>query len=252
MPDMKDWYNKIAKDYDRLWFKGIRTRYYEKLNDAFLYKLVNFRGKKVLDLGCGTGRLTRNLGKIAKEVEAIDMSEEMLRVAREKNKDMKNIKFKVMNALDMKYEDNTFDVVVCLGSLESIPGFRKVFEEINRILKPGGAVVFSIHNDLLYKKVYRRIFSMIDGKRNKYYKIKGFKIDKLRKLLRRSNFKLLRNYSTFYYPNNLVGKVHDLVKNQAISKNIFNFVVGSTYFYNKVPWLKSLGPVHIVSARCIK
>jgi len=111
----------------------------EKLKRA----LNEISGGKVLDVGTGRGEfidlLKENLKDYTKII-GIDMNDIALEKAKETFKDG-NIEFINMNAEDLKFEDNTFDIVCLSNSIHHLPNTQKVFMEMRRVLKPGGYFV---------------------------------------------------------------------------------------------------------------
>ena len=103
---------------------------------------------KVLDVGCGVGGtsryLAKNLGPKA-EVTGITLSPNQVARAQELavEQDVPNAKFTVMNALEMDFPDNSFDVVWACESGEHMPDKKKYIEEMMRVLKPGGKFVMA-------------------------------------------------------------------------------------------------------------
>lgn len=105
-------------------------------------KLVKFKGKSILDVGCGDGRFCYELMKEGIKVEGIDYSEQALSFARAFNPrtnfyldDLTNLKLK-----------KKFDVVVLVEVLEHIDPHQisKVMENISKVLKKGGKLIISV------------------------------------------------------------------------------------------------------------
>jgi SAM-dependent methyltransferase len=101
------------------------------------------RGHHVLDLGSGAGNdcfVARTLVGENGHVTGIDFTDAMLEKAREnlKNSGYRNINFEKGDIEDMPLKDSTFDVVISNCVLNLIPNKNKAFEEIFRVLKPGG------------------------------------------------------------------------------------------------------------------
>ncbi|MDO5516409.1 MAG: methyltransferase domain-containing protein [Clostridium sp.] len=111
--------------------------------DKWCFDQIDFKdNNKVLELGCGSGKFWRkNEDKIdsASEITLSDFSKSMLKIARSKLKDIKyNFKFEEINAEDIPYEDNTFDIVFAQHMIYFVPDIEKALSEIRRVLKPGG------------------------------------------------------------------------------------------------------------------
>jgi ubiquinone/menaquinone biosynthesis C-methylase UbiE len=99
----------------------------------------------VLELACGTGRVTRHLRRRFKppvELVATDLSVDMLQVAEAALNDS-SITFRVEDAQNLSFADNTFDLVVCQFGLMFLPDKQQGIREALRVLKPGGTFVFT-------------------------------------------------------------------------------------------------------------
>ena len=98
---------------------------------------------RVLDLGCGSGWATRVLAKVAfnGHVTGIDISDEMIRVAREASHSFSNIDFQVASAEGLPFADNEFTHAFSMESLYYYADIPKALSEIYRVLKPGGSFV---------------------------------------------------------------------------------------------------------------
>jgi MPBQ/MSBQ methyltransferase len=106
-------------------------------------------GAKVLDVGCGFGGTSRYLAKklgTNSQVTGITLSpaqvERGTQLAREQGV-QDNTKFMVMDALNMEFEDNSFDIVWACESGEHMPDKQRYIDEMMRVLKPGGKFVMA-------------------------------------------------------------------------------------------------------------
>lgn len=114
----------------------------------------------MLDVGCGTGYLLEMLAEQSgAKHSGIDLSAEMIRVAKAKN--ITGASFVVGSAEALPYDDNTFDVVTCIQSFHHYPHPDKAMQEVLRVLKPGGIYLLSdtgiggiggwVNNHILFK-----------------------------------------------------------------------------------------------------
>ena len=101
-------------------------------------------GMQILELGCGTGYLTKKLAGTGASVTAIDISPELLKVARAECADA-NVNFMVENACAMTFPDETFDSVIGSSVLHHLD-VPRVLAEIRRVLRPGGTLYFTEPN----------------------------------------------------------------------------------------------------------
>lgn len=110
-----------------------------------MIKLIEPKDKVILDCGTGKGRTAIGLVKEgAKLAIGIDISEEMLEVAKERAKVenvLDRIIFEEGDAENLKYPDNYFDAVVCLQTLMHLPNPQKCINELARVVKLGGIVI---------------------------------------------------------------------------------------------------------------
>lgn len=113
--------------------------------------LPSLNGLKVLDLGCGVGRVTVPLAQQGAWVTAFDVSSEMLDACR-KNAEAfdvaDQITFEKGSANALQFSDQTFDVVVCLGLLEHLPPSvrRTTLEQVIRVVQRPGWVAIVVNN----------------------------------------------------------------------------------------------------------
>lgn len=127
-------YNLISLVYDK---KEAYLNSFEK--NKVLALLGDVKNKKILDVGAGTGRLAIPLARRGAAVTACDISKEML--ARLKNKiktKIKNLEIVEGDAEVLPFADQTFDIVVAAFLLVHIKDPRRVFDEVYRVLRPGG------------------------------------------------------------------------------------------------------------------
>jgi ubiquinone/menaquinone biosynthesis C-methylase UbiE len=98
---------------------------------------------RVLDAGCGTGQVTVELARIAKQVDAADFVQEMLAIARRKAESLglTNVSFHQMPVESLSFPDASFDAVVLSNVLHLIDSPDKALSEARRVLKLQGKLV---------------------------------------------------------------------------------------------------------------
>ncbi len=97
---------------------------------------------RILELGCGTGKLwAKNKDDINEglDIYISDFSRSMLKIAKDNLKDVNHdFKFMEINAESIPFDDNTFDAVIAQHMIYFIPDIDKALKEIKRVLLPGG------------------------------------------------------------------------------------------------------------------
>ena len=111
-------------------------------------------GERILDLAAGTGTSSASLAKGGAEVVACDLSEGMIEVGRERHPE---IEFVHGNAMDLDFEDGTFDAVTISWGLRNIPDPQLALREVARVVRPRGLRVvlgFSTPPSRVFRGMY--------------------------------------------------------------------------------------------------
>jgi ubiquinone/menaquinone biosynthesis C-methylase UbiE len=120
-------------------------------DQEFVFRHVPEPGR-FIDLGCGTGRLSISLAQRGHRVVAVDLSQEMLRVAGEKAATANvHIERVQANLVELNcFADKTFDAAGCLfstlGMIAGAEHRRRMLTHVRRLLRPGGIFVLHVHN----------------------------------------------------------------------------------------------------------
>lgn len=132
------------------------------LEEPLVHRLLgDVRGKKVLDVACGTGRHAVRLSEDGAYVTALDRNEEMLAVARNKTDRVRWLS----GDLDrLPFDDASFDVVLCALVFEHVENIEPAIREAARVLVSGGKYVISVfHPAFLWKGVVPHFVSSQDA-----------------------------------------------------------------------------------------
>jgi ubiquinone/menaquinone biosynthesis C-methylase UbiE len=131
-------YDSKANSYDRTW------RRYIACTLGFLKDSISFRASdKILDIACGTGEFERLIlsEHPDQEMIGIDISEKMLRFAREKCRAYPNAAFLKADASALPFPDHAFDLVISANSLHYFDKPNVSLIEMRRVLLPMGSLV---------------------------------------------------------------------------------------------------------------
>jgi SAM-dependent methyltransferase len=126
---------------DVLETRGAEPRQQE-LRRAFLGDVDFPDGAGVLEVGCGTGVLTRRLARWPSvgEVVGVDVASSLLAVAVERARDLPNVRFEEGDARKLPFGAGAFDAVVFDSTLSHVPGSERALAEAYRVLRPGGVL----------------------------------------------------------------------------------------------------------------
>ncbi|HEX7065490.1 MAG TPA: class I SAM-dependent methyltransferase [Bacillales bacterium] len=148
MPDHDAIYNEEAGKYELMISKEDHEGHILKT----LHEIVDLQGKDVVDIGAGTGRLTRLVAPYVKSIKSYDLSRHMLDVisAKLSAQHYKHFETKVSDLRTIPVEENSVDVVmadwsICYLASSNHPEWKEnletVIKEIHRVLRPNGKIV---------------------------------------------------------------------------------------------------------------
>jgi len=139
MNNSEVFWNKASKNYDKT-----ETRF------EYIHKKARENTKKylkdsyiVMDYGCGTGTASCEFSSQVKEIQGIDISSEMIRIAKEKAVAIKidNIHFEKADLFEDKFQNESFDVILAFNMLHTVPNPQNVVYRTNDLLKPDGIFI---------------------------------------------------------------------------------------------------------------
>jgi len=154
--EVREYWNRHIHDLEitrhpvgsRGFFDDLDQYHFEKLHH--LLRLVDFdgyRGRSVLEVGCGAGVDLARFAKGGADVTGVDLASAAIELARA-NFAQQGLRgrFEVADAEHLPFPDNTFDLVYAHGVVQYTAAPRQLVQECRRVLKPGGRAVFQVYN----------------------------------------------------------------------------------------------------------
>ena len=134
-------YYELSHFYDRVF-----TRVFGPRIEQVIRSLNIEPGARVIEVGAGTG-LSFAAYPAHCQVTGIDLAPEMLEKAQEKidRNGWRHLKVIEMDALDLKFQDNSFDYAMAFHVVSVVPDAGRLMNEVLRVTKPGGTVVIINH-----------------------------------------------------------------------------------------------------------
>jgi len=163
--DSTSW-GAVAPWYDELLETDGDTYQSKVIWPNLLRLLGNIKSKKILDLACGQGFFSREIFKQGAEVTGVDISEELIVLAR-KHSDAK-IKFLFANAERLPFPDQSFDTVIAILALQNIENLFGATAEIARVLKADGRFILVLNHPAF--RIPKESFWEFDAKQNIEYR----------------------------------------------------------------------------------
>ena len=142
MSNRREFFNTAAVTWDEQYQNQELTDFLSKLVPTFPLK----RGKRVLDVGTGTGILIPFLLEAVGStghVTAIDFAEKMVEACKAKYANLPNVNIAVQQVENLDFPPETFDAVTCFGLFPHLENKQKALSQMNRVLKPGGKLIIA-------------------------------------------------------------------------------------------------------------
>jgi len=140
-------FGTLASDYDS-WYETSDGRLHDAAQKQAVLSLLpapSAGGRRsLLDIGCGTGHWSVFFAEQGFEVIGVDISPEMISVARARN--ALHCRFDVADVMKLPFLNESFDVVSAMAVLEFVPDARQVCMEMIRYLKSGGCLMVGVLN----------------------------------------------------------------------------------------------------------
>jgi SAM-dependent methyltransferase len=165
--------------------------------DLKLKALNAKEGERILDVGCGLGRIAYEISKSGADVYGIDISGYAIKYAQTT---FPNVTFKVMNALDLPYFSE-FDKIFLDQVLEHFDyaGRACLLKKLHTALKPNGQIVVGVPiNDFLHHPIVKKLAPCVGLKIDTSHKV-NFSYKQLETELFSANFNVLAFFPMFYF-----------------------------------------------------
>lgn len=133
----------VQEDFDRIALATLTSEDGAAHNDHyhnFLLRHLPANCHNALEIGCGTGAFARRLAEGSKRVLALDLSPEMIRIARERSAQFPNSEFELADISERQLPVASFDCIASVATLHHLP-FAEVVLKMKTALKPGGVLL---------------------------------------------------------------------------------------------------------------
>ncbi len=152
-------YSSLAYVYDQL-NSGVDYPEWAGFIEERLERFYGKRPESILDLACGTGAMTIELAKRGYDMTGVDISEEMLSIARSRC-DAQRLPHSVLlvrqNMCELELYGTVNAVICCLDSLNYLTdtaSLRRTFNHVHNYLDPGGVFVFDMNAPAKFERTY--------------------------------------------------------------------------------------------------
>ncbi|MCK4329567.1 class I SAM-dependent methyltransferase [candidate division WOR-3 bacterium] len=238
----KKYDQQMDNPYVQLWYEMV---------EHYLRMYLPKSGR-VLDAGGGTGEFSIRVANINKNLKIIncDISEEMLEKAQEKFESLelhKRIENKICDIMNLSFENDLFDYVMCLGDAFSFcEDNNQAFDELVRVTKPSGKIHLSVNafwgnffgmmakgpdKKFYFEDVMNYYQTHIIHQNCKSMKCKSFTIEELEELGRKHNLRIIKEFAApiftifgkWLVDAEKLKKIKELQYRHCEDKNLLNF-----------------------------
>ena len=168
--DVREYWNRHIHDLDITshpagspgFFADLDQYHFEKLHH--LLRLVDFdawRGKRVLDVGCGAGTDLVRFARGGAEVTGVDVSASAIALARQNFAQQRlAADLREADGEHLPFDDNSFDLVYAHGVVQYTANDAALVAECGRVLKPGGQAIFQVYNRMSWLNALSKLMKV--------------------------------------------------------------------------------------------
>ena len=139
---IENYWSKRSDDFFDLRIEELKSDKRQLWQDEIIANLPDKEHLKILDVGCGPGFFSVILSSLGHDVIGIDLTESMIQKADEIADILDyDIDFRVMNAQELDFGDEEFDVVISRNLTWTLPDIEKAYKEWYRVLKKDGVLL---------------------------------------------------------------------------------------------------------------
>jgi SAM-dependent methyltransferase len=140
-------FDRVAGSYDS-WYAGRRGAMYDRLEKKLIANFLPAKteGKRLLEIGCGTGHWSRFFSQCGFKVTGLDISERMINIALQKC--IPNVSFHVGDGHLLPFQDSTFDLTAAITTLEFVRDAEVILREMIRCTRKPGRILLGMLNGL--------------------------------------------------------------------------------------------------------
>lgn len=150
--------DEIREDFDRI---ALLTEHHGGASDVYheyVRRHLPPQCERALEIGCGTGVFSRLLAAHAQNVFAVDLSPQMIRLARQQSIDYSNIEYATADVMRLSLPAESYDCIVSLATLHHLPLEQAVLK-MKDALKPGGVLI--IHDLIADDRIIDKVKNML-------------------------------------------------------------------------------------------
>ncbi len=146
----------------RGFFDDLDQYHFEKLHHLLrLVRFDGYRGRRVLEVGCGAGVDLARFARNGADVVGVDLSSSAIDLARA-NFSQQGLtgEFRVANGEALPFSENSFDLVYAHGVVQYTADPQRLVDECRRVLKPGGEAIFQVYNRISWLNALSKLMKV--------------------------------------------------------------------------------------------
>lgn len=227
-------------EYDSRYI-SILGRYFKETEENYILQYLDLLGDKILELGCGTGRLILSLSKSANLLIELDLSLTDLKIAKCKaGEKQRKVLVICGDGKNLPLKDSLITGVIALGTFEYVKVLEPFLNELKRTVKHDGYLLFSCWNKdrLLNLSIFR-----LDNRAAE------FTIEEISSILEKSDWELIDYKTTFFMPRKLFWGLYKILPFSYLKKLFVFLSLWVEKIFVKIPSLKGKGWELLILAR---